>query len=83
MSGPFSGSRLCRIDRKIRMDVVEDHMNQAGKHVNHWRRILSFNRAIIALLLLAVLVAACEGDGTAEAPIQVEGPAMIMFYTDG
>jgi hypothetical protein len=44
---------------------------------------LSFNRAIIALLLLAVLIAACEGDGTAEAPIQVEGPAMIMFYTDG
>lgn len=39
--------------------------------------------AIMALFVLAVLVVACGSGGPAAEPDQVEGPAMIMFYTDG
>ena len=40
--------------------------------------------AIIGVAALTALVAACGGDGVpAEEPEQIEGPAMIMFYTDG
>ena len=39
--------------------------------------------AIVGLSAVAVLIVACGGDGPAEDPVQVEGPAMIMFYTDG
>ncbi|MEN8197851.1 MAG: hypothetical protein ABFS30_15275 [Pseudomonadota bacterium] len=39
--------------------------------------------AIIGLIVLALLFAACSGDGPAETPIEVEGPALLMFYTDG
>ena len=38
---------------------------------------------IVWLVTLAMVVAACGGDGTAAEPVQIEGPAMLMFYTDG
>ena len=44
---------------------------------------MSFARVFVALLLMAVFLAACEGDGTNVEEDQIAGPAMIMFYTDG
>lgn len=39
--------------------------------------------AIILFVLLAAVASACGDGGPASEPVQVEGPAMIMFYTDG
>jgi hypothetical protein len=42
-------------------------------------KIVSF---LLVWPLLALLIVACVG-GESEAPGTVEGPALIMFYTDG
>ena len=36
---------------------------------------------VLSLLLLPLLIAACAG-GDGAAPTAVQGPALIMFYTD-
>jgi hypothetical protein len=37
---------------------------------------------LLAFLLLPLFVVAC-GQGESDAPGTVQGPALIMFYTDG
>ena len=44
---------------------------------------MRFILALIMLVLLAAIVSACGEGGTAEEANPIEGPAMIMFYTDG
>ena len=39
--------------------------------------------ATFTLILLLGVVSACGDGGPAEESNQIEGPAMIMFYTDG
>jgi hypothetical protein len=65
------------------MGANEDHINQADKNVNHWRRTMRIVFAILGLTAFAVLVTACGDGATATDANQIEGPAMIMFYTDG
>ena len=37
----------------------------------------------IAFLILAMMaLAACSGDSQAEEPIEISGPALVMFFTD-
>ena len=44
--------------------------------------LMKFTLHLLAFLLLPLFVVAC-GQGESDAPGTVQGPALIMFYTDG